>query len=82
MFNDFVFQALREKGETMSADCKLCVVLFDDMSTNEGLNYDPATDRVEGVEDMGVIGRTKYISIHAMVSIRIVIHGRLFSYLE
>ena len=51
----------------MSADCKLCAVLFVEMSTKEGLNYDPATDRVEGVEDMGIRGRTKYICNHAMV---------------
>lgn len=37
------------------------------MSTNEGLQYEPAMDRVEGFEDMGVDWRTKYTADHAML---------------
>ena len=46
-------------GTKMKEQEKVCVLLVDEISLKEGLSYDEKKDRVDGLEDFGVLGRTK-----------------------
>ena len=51
----------------MENTSKLCVLTFDEISIKEGLAYQPDTDEVEGFENLGSVGRTKFVANHALV---------------
>ena len=46
---------------------KVSVWLVDEISLKEGLSYDEKKDRVDGLEDFGVLGRTKQIANQGLV---------------
>ena len=66
-FSDSVLEALSMKVRAMDEmNCNVAIA-FDEMSIKQGLMYNPGTDRVEGFEDFGDIGQTKYIANHTTV---------------
>ena len=66
-FNENILSALEEKVKSLPASAKLCVLLLDEMSLKESMNYNPEKDYIEGLEDFGSHGRTKYVANHATV---------------
>ena len=66
-FNDDVINALKLKVDNLPDTSKDCVLLFDEMAIKEGLSYDKHIDQVEGYEDYGSEGRTKFLANHALV---------------
>lgn len=65
--NRNIFDTLAARAEKMEDCDKACVLLFDEMSIQEHLSYDPSTDRIMGVEDCGESGRTANTANQAMV---------------
>ena len=65
-FSASVLEALKMKAKNMHPrDCNV-VLAFDEMSIKEGLVYNPGSDIVEGFEDFGSIGQTRYIANHSI----------------
>ena len=61
-----VIDALTLKVQAMDPiDCNVALV-FDEMSIKQGLVYNEGTDSVEGFEDFGDAGQTRYITYHAI----------------
>ena len=64
-FSASVLEALKMKAKnTHPRDCNV-VLAFDEMSIKEGLVYNPGSNNVEGFEDFGSIGQTRYIANHS-----------------
>ena len=60
------FSALTLKVQAMDPiDCNVTPV-FDEMSIKQGLMYNEGTDSVEGFEDFGDVGQTRYIANHTI----------------
>lgn len=51
----------------MDGKARHCVVVFDEMSIKECLQYDVSKARVLGLEDLGPCGRTKHVANQAGV---------------
>ena len=51
----------------MSDHSKLCAIVFDEISLKESVNYDVKNDELEGLENFGHLGRSKYVANHALV---------------
>ena len=66
-FHQNIFDASTCKAEHMSAESKLCAILFDEMAIKEQVSYDVRNDSVCGLEDFGTGGRTRYVANHAGV---------------
>lgn len=66
-FNKTIISALSLKVKELDHQDKQCVLTFDEMSIKESLNYDTANDCIEGFEDLGNIGTSKYVANHALV---------------
>jgi len=66
-FNRIILKALQTKISSMPANSELCCVTFDEMALKEAVEYNEEKDYVEGVEDFGSNGRTKYVANHATV---------------
>ena len=66
-FHESVFEALRNKVQSMSEDDRQCVLIFDEMSIKSGLSYERSHDQIEGLEDLGSIGKTKNMANSAIV---------------
>ena len=65
-FSASVLEALKMKAKNMHPrDCNV-VLAFDEMNIKEGLVYNPGSDIVEGFEDFGNIGQTRYIANHSI----------------
>ena len=47
-------------------DCQ-CAVTFDDISLKSALSYNPQHDVIEGFENFGELGQSKYMATHALV---------------
>lgn len=63
-----VLAHLKKRGETISVENKICVLMFDEMALKKRLIYDIATDKVVGYVDIGSDeGRTQEIADHALV---------------
>ena len=45
---------------------KQCVLVFDEMSLKAGISYNSSNDCVEGFEDFGDLGGSRYIANHAL----------------
>ena len=45
---------------------KQCVWVFDEMSSKTGLTYNAQTDSIEGFENLGSVGTTKYVANYAL----------------
>lgn len=66
-FNDKLFNAMKTKVDGMQESDRQCVLIFDEMSLKSGLVYNSGTDKIEGFEDFGVLGQSKFIANHATV---------------
>ena len=66
-FHQSILEALHCKVQSMSEKSKMCAVVYDEMAIKEKLSYQAATDCLEGLEDLGNHGKTKYIANHAGV---------------
>ena len=65
-FNESVFEALSLKVKAIdNRDCNVALV-FDEMSIKQGLMYNSGSDSIEGFEDFGEFGTTRYIANHAV----------------
>ena len=65
-FQDSVIAILAEKlRQTPEAD-RMVVLSFDEIQLRTKLSYLPASDRVEGVEDFGAMGKTSRLADHAL----------------
>ena len=65
-FSESVIDALTLKVQTMDPKDRNVAHVFDGMSIKQGLVYNEGTDSVEGFEDFGDIGQTRYIANHAI----------------
>lgn len=65
-FNNNILEALGHKVSSMSEAERLCVVIMDEMAMKECLCYNASKDAIEGFEDFGNLGRTKFIANHAI----------------
>ena len=68
-FIDLLLEALKLKVSTMVEMDKNVALVFDEMSIKQGLVFNESQDTVEGFEDYGVIGTTKYIANHTIAFI-------------
>ena len=50
----------------MQTKSKVCAIILDEMSIKESVSYNSSRDEVEGFEDFGNIGRSRYIANHAI----------------
>jgi glycosyltransferase involved in cell wall biosynthesis len=66
-FNANILQALKAKVAAMPKGSELCALVFDEVSIKESVTYNVERDLVEGLEDFGNFGRTKYVANHATV---------------
>ena len=65
-FSESVFEALIVKAKVMNErDCNVSLV-FDEMGIKQALLYNEKHDTIEGFEDFGFLGQTKYIANHAI----------------
>lgn len=59
---------LGKKAKALSDKKKLCNLLFDEISLKKRLIYNPATDKIDGYEDLGKAGgQFTKIADHALV---------------
>lgn len=66
-FSPNFMQILKRKVETLREQDKLCSIVFDEMVIKSELCYDQRHDCIEGVENMGHLGRTKHVASSALV---------------
>ena len=66
-FNDVTFDILKKKVESMPQRDRVCVLTLDEMSLKSGLYYDVRNDVIEGLQDLGSLGRTKSLASMALV---------------
>ena len=64
-FSQSVLDALTLKVQTMHPTDRNVALVFDEMSIKQSLVYNEGTDSVEGFEDFGNLGQTRYIANHA-----------------
>ncbi|KAI4462095.1 gamma-butyrobetaine hydroxylase-related [Holotrichia oblita] len=58
---------LKCRAKAMSQKEKQCALLFDEMSLKKGVEYSEKLDLVEGVKDLGFLGRSNIFGTHALV---------------
>ena len=58
-----------ELPPSMTMQDKQCALVLDEMAIKSGLSYDATCDGVEGTEDYGNLGQTKYMANHALAII-------------
>ena len=66
-FHEQVFTTLKHKVAAMSELDKYCAIVFDEMAIKSEMCYSSKTDSVEGLEDFGILGRTKYVANSVVV---------------
>ena len=64
-FSQSVLDALTLKVHAMHPTDRNVALVFDEMSIKQSLVYHEGTDSVEGFEDFGNLGQTRYIANHA-----------------
>ena len=64
-FSQYVLDALTLKVQAMHPTDRNVALVFDEMSIKQSLVYNEGTDSVEGFEDFGNLGQTRYIANHA-----------------
>ena len=64
-FSQSVLDALTLKVQAMHPTDRNVALVFDEMSIKQSLVYNEGTDSVEGFEDFGNLGQTRYIANHA-----------------
>ena len=65
-FSEKVFSALKIKVNTLSEIDRNCAIVFDEMTLKVGLTYNSQLDKIEGFEDFGDMGPTKFVANHAL----------------
>ena len=66
-FNENIMKALRQKVALQSDQERLYAVVMDEMAIKEALLYNAEMDALEGFEDFGRLGKTKFVANHALV---------------
>ena len=64
-FHPTVLSAISKKACNYTSAEKDVVLLVDELCIKETLSYDPASDAIEGFEDLGSSGRSQYVANHA-----------------
>ena len=64
-----ILEALQVKVNTMDTRDQNVALVFDEMSIKEGLTYNTGRDIVEGFEDFGLAGQTRFLTNHAIAFI-------------
>jgi hypothetical protein len=64
VISDIMLNAFKINVQSMSAQDKLCAVIFDEMSIKESVHYTIEREETEGYEDFGDHGKSKYIANH------------------
>ena len=65
-FSESMLEALKVKVNTMDPRDQNVAFVFDEMSIKHGLAYNTGKDIVEGFEDFGEMGQTRFIANHAI----------------
>ena len=65
-FSDQVFNALKLKVARMPLHARQCAMTFDEMSLISALVYNYQLDTIEGFENFGDMGQSKYMATHAL----------------
>ena len=65
-FSESILEALQVKVKTMDIRDQNVALVFDEMSIKEGLTYNTGRDIVEGFEDFGHAGQTRFLANHAI----------------
>ena len=65
-FSGSVIDALTLKVQAMDPIDRNVALVFDELSIKQGLVYNEGTDSVEGFEDFGDVGQSRYIANHAI----------------
>ena len=63
-FSQSVLDALTLKVQAMHPTDRNVALVFDEISIKQSLVYNEGTDSVEGFEDFGNLGQTRYIANH------------------
>ena len=64
-FSQSALDALTLKVQAMHPTDRNVALVFDEMSIKQSLVYNEGTDSVEGFEDFGNLGQTRYTTNHA-----------------
>lgn len=62
-----LFKQISMKVKNMTADEKVCILCYDEMSIRKYLEYSKIIDQIEGFEDSGVFGRSTKFGKEALV---------------
>ena len=62
-----MFDALNLKVASMFHIAFQCVLTFDEISLKSALAYNSQRDFIEGFENFGDLGQSKYMATHALV---------------
>lgn len=65
--NKRLLKLAKIKVETMTSKQKECTLLFDEMAIKKFLEYNKYTDVIEGVQDLGELGRGPGLAKQALV---------------
>ena len=68
-FSDKILFNLRKKVQGLHEKEKQCVLVFDEMSIKQCVNYNKQFEEIEGFENFGINGKTKFVANHALVFI-------------
>lgn len=66
-FNDDILKSLEAKVKGLPEEDRICILTYDEMTMKEFLQYDQSRDAIFGFEDLGNLGKTKYVANHASV---------------
>lgn len=66
-WNECIFKQLKEKADIMDKKDRVCVLMFDAVAIKSGLYYNTSKDKMEGIEDLGMYGRSDKVAKYAMV---------------
>ena len=64
-FHSNIFDALEKRVSKLPEQDRQCVLIFDEMGIKNSLSYNVFTDCIEGLEDFGSLGQTKFMANHA-----------------
>lgn len=74
--NLHILHSLKKRLDRCPSELKRCVLLFDEVSLQQGLSYDQANDFIAGYVDLGKIGRFKEEANHALVFMLAALNGK------
>lgn len=66
-FPEKYMEQIKLKISNMNVQEKKCAVLLDEVSIMKTIEYNKVLDEIEGFEDLGSLGRTNKLSLHALV---------------